>query len=222
MNQDLTVIVSSFMPFQGRATNPSQIVARRFAEELKQIGCRAPVEITLKVVWDEDQRTIRRHIARAAARRPGTRIEWIAFGQGSDRFQMETTARNAREPVADNKNQIPGTLSLPAGKSVPLRNQEDGPAELHADPADARKIMTALDMSESPGAGQFLCESVLYELLYQSKSRAPANLLDTGRFFHIPFEPADSEINEFVRKLARLLFIVPRPARPDEPPSLQW
>jgi pyrrolidone-carboxylate peptidase len=165
------------------------------------------VEITLQVVWDEDQEAVRRHISRAAASHPGTRIEWIAFGQGTAGFQMETSARNARNvTLADNAGQLPGQVSPVTGRLVSTWNKEEGSNELRSDPLDTRRITGAMKIPESADAGQYLCESILYELLDQSKSRTPDNHLDAGRFFHTPFAPSHTETDDFVRKLARVLF----------------
>ncbi len=202
-NTGTVLIISSFAGFNGRTDNPSQVVARKFAGEVEKAGLYLVSEVRLNVVWDEDTREIRRHIAQAASTHPGTQIEWIAFGQGQDRFQMETTARNARHPsLGDNRGRQPGVFCPATGKTVSLWNKDGGEPELHASQEDFC-LLEALGMPESAGAGQFLCESVLYELLDMSRPDGP---LHRGRFFHIPFDPPPEEIEGFACELCRLLF----------------
>jgi pyrrolidone-carboxylate peptidase len=179
---DTIVIVSSFKPFQGGRTNPSQAAARQYAESVsRRHGC-GIVEVTLEVVWDLDQGAIRSEIERINGQRSRGVIEWAAFGQGRGNT-METVARNQRAPIQDNLGKIPG-----GGPGHPgMLNDPQGPEHFRSDPADVQRILSGLGASgvgaiRSSHAGAFLCESVLYTLLQQQQR----GNIRFGRFFHVP------------------------------------
>ena len=85
-------IVSGFEPFGGRAANASWTTARALAASDRRFQA-----LRIPVLWEAPAGVMRAL--------PGRPPLWIAFGEGSKTFRIETVARNRRTDHPDN----PGT-----------------------------------------------------------------------------------------------------------------
>ena len=111
---------------------------------------------------------------------------WVAFGEGSPAgVAVETVADNRRDDFPDNRYALPATHEIEAG----------GPARLHQNfPVErlvAKLKESGIAARASSQAGHYLCEEMLYELLFyreKSQDQVPATVL----FIHVP--PWDSLI----------------------------
>lgn len=156
------LVVSGFEPFGGRDVNASYVLAQAIEKSHPPFKA-----VQVPVIWGAPLEAWKAHGASAQF--------WLAFGEGTSVFQIETTARNQRGPFPDNTQSTPGT---------PL-TAKDGPATLDsALPAEA--LASALrargfPVRVSTNAGQYLCEEMLYTLLLQEK-KPGAQVM----FVHVP------------------------------------
>lgn len=164
------ILLTGFTPFDGRACNASWIAARQLA-----LGHRTSHilhSLRIPVCWGEAARGIPAAIAR-----------WqpelvIAMGEGERGiFRIETLARNARRPRADNAGQFPAHDCI----------ETHGPDEVHGS-APFPQIEEALTSVGVPvrlstDAGGFLCEEALFTLERCRKSNPSLRLV---LFVHLP------------------------------------
>ena len=158
-------VVSGFEPFGGRAANASWITARSWAASDRRFQA-----VRIPVLWDAPAGVVRAL--------PGRPPLWIAFGEGSKTFRIETVARNRRADHPDNHGKHP-----PAAVIEP-----DGPPEVR-NPADFRSLAAALTERGFPttlseDAGAYLCEEMEYTLLRESSR--PGSSLKKAVFIHVP------------------------------------
>jgi pyroglutamyl-peptidase len=160
------IVVSGFGPFGGRTINASFQLAKRVqAAHTKR-------DITLlevPVVWGAPQKTLA-----AESSRPWTL--WLAFGEGTRVFHIETVADNQRAPIEDNNREPPSRPTI-----IP-----DAPAKL-VSPFPAKALAQALNEAGLPvrvstEAGNYLCEEMLFNLLHAQTSH-PGGI---GIFIHTP------------------------------------
>ena len=162
------IVVSGFEPFGGRKVNASFQVARRVAELNSD---RNITLLEVPVVWGAPEKTLAKEQAEPWSL-------WVAFGEGTPVFSIETVADNQRADYADNERKKP---------SQP-RILPNAPEQLIT-PFPAAALATALrsrglPVRVSKEAGNYLCEEMLFNLLQtrsQAKDQAPTVL-----FIHTP------------------------------------
>ena len=201
------IVVSGFEPFGGRKVNASEELARALAKE--RPGCRA---VILPVVWGAPMKVL------AEVQEPPDL--WIAFGEGGNDFRIEIKADNRRADIRDNNQQLPAEKEVVAGGG-PLLNPI--PAE-----ALAGKLKAAgFPVSVSREAGDYLCEEMLYSLLWQRQGVWKKKT--TVMFIHLPVlgekvkveadHPAQVADREYLLSFAAALFTAL--ARQDIPAGAQ-
>lgn len=159
------IVVSGFEPFGGRSENASWTVAQKIKEAFPAILVRQ-----IPVVWGAPLKAI-------AAETTAPDV-WIAFGEGTPKFQIEVLAHNLRGRYPDNEGRQPSTPQIVADGPAEMRNAVDG-ARL------ATKLSAAgFPTSESTNAGRYLCEEMLFSLLHTQKANAKGFRLVL--FVHVP------------------------------------
>jgi pyroglutamyl-peptidase len=166
------IVISGFEPFGGRKFNASFKVARRVAE------LNADRNITLleiPVVWGAPEKTLAKEKAEPWSL-------WVAFGEGTRCFSIETVADNQRDDYADNEQKKP----------LQPRILPDAPEQLIT-PFPVEALAHALrncglPVRVSKEAGNYLCEEMFFNLLQarsQAKDQVPIVL-----FIHTPIMSA--------------------------------
>jgi pyrrolidone-carboxylate peptidase len=111
---------------------------------------------------------------------------WIAFGEGTDVFQVETIARNARGPYRDNKDEVP------ALKQIDPKGAQELEVDFSTETLANRLRGLGYDCRSSSNAGKYLCEEMLYSLL-DEKNSTHSNLKE-AIFIHVPVEGSNTRI----------------------------
>ncbi len=160
-----TVVVSGFEPFGGRLENASWVLAAAIAAQNSNIR-----SVQVPVVWGEPLKAIE-------AVKPAPDM-WLAFGEGTREFQIEVSADCLRGQQPDNKRALPSAPCVIEGGAARLEND-----------VDARALAAALSAHGFPtkvskDAGNYLCEEMLYSLLYARKSAARDSQMVL--FIHVP------------------------------------
>lgn len=160
------IFVSGFEPFGGRSENASWVVASSIAKA--QDGRVKAIQVPVE--WDAPLKVLR-------ATQTPPRV-WIAFGEGTNKFKIETFARNERGNIEDNKGQKPLQKNIIESGSDILKH-----------PTNFEKMAVSLSAQGFPtqvsqNAGQYLCEEMLYSLLYHQASSSPKTEL--VMFVHVP------------------------------------
>ncbi len=161
-----TIVVSGFEPFGGRAENASwtlaQAIAKTFPQEVRAVQ--------VPVVWGAPLTAIN-----TANPLPNV---WIAFGEGTDEFQIEVLAHNQRGMYPDNNRAVPAAPDIVSG-AVPELQQRAEVAGLAAALTQA-----GFPTRVSKNAGRYLCEEMLYSLLHAQQQQPEA--LHLVLFIHVP------------------------------------
>lgn len=164
--QQTAIVVSGFEPFGGRDRNASWTLAREIAKAF-------PSEVRalqIPVVWGAPLTTINNT-------QPLPQV-WIAFGEGTPEFQIEILAHNQRGSYPDNQQAKPATPDI-VNAAPPVLKQQ---AQVKALAAALTQAGFPTHVSES--AGRYLCEEMLYSLLYAQQQHPEA--LRLVLFIHVP------------------------------------
>ena len=160
------ILVSGFEAFGGRTENASwtlaQEIAKAFPQEVRTLQ--------VPVVWGAPLTSIN-------SVKPLPKV-WIAFGEGTQEFQIETLAHNLRGRYPDNHGTKPATPNIVS----------DAEPELHQS-AKVAGLAESLTQAGFPthvseSAGRYLCEEMLYSLLHAQKQHPEA--LQLVLFIHVP------------------------------------
>ncbi|WP_395742049.1 hypothetical protein [Prosthecobacter sp.] len=160
------ILVSGFEAFGGRTENASwvlaQEIAKAFPNEVRSLQ--------VPVIWGAPLTCIK-----DVKQLPQV---WIAFGEGTSEFQIETVAHNVRGRYPDNHGTKPVTPDV----------VKDAEPELHLT-AKVEGLAEALTQAGFPthvsqNAGRYLCEEMLYALLHEQKEHPEA--LRLVLFIHVP------------------------------------
>lgn len=163
------IIVSGFEPFGGRKKNASYQLAQRVAKANAGLDI-TPLEVP--VIWGAPEKTL-------AAQKAKPWTLWLAFGEGTNIFRVETVADNKRADFADNDHQKPTQSQVLVG--APARLTSPFPADALADALVKRGLPTRVSVE----AGDYLCEEMLFNLLHTQAAVAagPAHIV---LFIHTP------------------------------------
>ena len=160
------IVVSGFEPFGGRDRNASwtlaEAIAKAFPQEVRALQ--------IPVVWGAPLNAINNA-------KPLPQV-WIAFGEGTPEFQIEILAHNQRGMYPDNQKAKPAKPDI-VGNAAPVLKQ----------PAQVADLAAALTQAGFPthvsqSAGRYLCEEMLYSLLYAQQQHPEA--LRLVLFIHVP------------------------------------
>lgn len=166
------IVVSGFDPFGGRSINASSEIARAIVQGFPQWDI---TFVQVPVIWGAPKKAI----ARSQTLDPSI---WIAFGEGTSGFRIETVARNLRGRSPDNRQKAPTQQKI----------DPNGPDELKLDfsveALSERLRSLGYDCSVSSNAGDYLCEEMLYSLL-EAKNSGHSNLKE-AIFIHVPIKDA--------------------------------
>ena len=174
-------VASGFEPFAGRAENASRVLARAMPDLDPRFQT-----IEVPVVWGAPERMLRAL--------PAMPSVWVAFGEGTPGFEIETVASNHRRDFPDNPGHRPPAPEVSPGADSRLAAPDDHAAVAAA--LTRRGFPTTL----SSDAGGFLCEEMFYVLLREN--RRPGSRLRKVVFVHVP-----------------VLGTVIEPSAPDMPPG---
>jgi pyroglutamyl-peptidase len=160
------ILVSGFEAFGGRTENASWTLAEEIAKAFPQ----EVRSLQVPVVWGAPLTTINNA-------KPLPQV-WIAFGEGTAEFQIETIAHNLRGRYPDNHGTKPSTPDV----------VNEAEPELHQT-AKVEGLAEALTQAGFPthvsqNAGRYLCEEMLYSLLHAQKQHPEA--LRLVLFIHVP------------------------------------
>lgn len=160
------IIVSGFEPFDGRQKNASFQLAKLISTTYPQ---RDITLIEVPVVWGAPEKTLA-----SGSSRPWTL--WLAFGEGTNEFQIETVADNQRADYPDNQRQKPRQQTILP--DAPSKLTSRFPAQALAQALRAAGLPTRV----SKEAGNYLCEEMLFNLLH-SQTQSPGSVV---LFIHTP------------------------------------
>ena len=160
------IVFSGFEPFGGRDRNASWTLAGEIAKALPH-EVRA---LQIPVVWGAPLTAINNA-------KPLPQV-WIAFGEGTAEFQIEILAHNQRGSYPDNQQAKPATPDI-VSDAAPVLKQQAQVADLAAALTQA-----GFPTQVSQNAGRYLCEEMLYSLLYAQQQHPEA--LRLVMFIHVP------------------------------------
>jgi pyrrolidone-carboxylate peptidase len=164
------IVVSGFEQFGGRSVNASSELAQAIVKTFPQWDL---TFIQVPVVWGAPKEAISQaHLVQPTI--------WIAFGEGTNAFQVESRARNTRGPGRDNKNQTPSQ------KEIDPKGAKQFKVDFSAEALSNRLRDLGYDCKTSSDAGESLCEEMLYSLL-EEKNSADSKLKQ-AIFIHVPVE----------------------------------
>jgi pyroglutamyl-peptidase len=190
------IIVSGFEGFAGRSINASSEIAQAIVKEFPQLDI---TFVQVPVVWGAPKQAIDRL-------RPKNPVIWIAFGEGTNIFQVETVANNSRGEFRDNQQ------ALPAAKQIDPKGAQQLKLDFPADALSKRLRDLGYDCKISSDAGKYLCEEILYSLLAEKTS--PDTKLKHALFIHVPVHDSQVRVrgkevplsDDNLRQAARDLF----------------
>lgn len=164
--QQPAIVVSGFEPFGGRDRNASWTLAAEIAKAFP----REVRALQIPVVWGAP-------LAAINNTKPLPQV-WIAFGEGTPEFQIEILAHNQRGSYPDNQQAKPATPDIVSAAAPVLKQQ-----------AQVKDLAAALTQAGFPtrvsqSAGRYLCEEMLYSLLYAQQQHPEA--LRLVLFIHVP------------------------------------
>lgn len=164
--QQPAIVVSGFEPFGGRDRNASWTLAGEIAKAFPQ----EVRTLQIPVVWGAPLTAIHNT-------KPLPQV-WIAFGEGTSEFQIEILAHNQRGNYPDNQQAKPATPNI-VSAAAPVLKQQVQVADLAAALTQA-----GFPTHVSQSAGRYLCEEMLYSLLYAQQQHPEA--LRLVLFIHVP------------------------------------
>jgi len=162
------IVVSGFDGFGGRSINASAELAKAIKEEFPQLDI---TFVQVPVVWGAPMRSV----ASVRELKPDV---WIAFGEGTRSFQIETVARNRRGEHRDNSDKLPSEPEIVSGGPEELTLKES------TGPLNEEIQKQGLQCKVSANAGSYLCEEMLYTLLKEKSN--PQSTLKHVLFVHVP------------------------------------
>lgn len=168
----MKVLITGFDPFGGESVNPAYEAVKLIPDNIKGAEI---VKLEIPTVFGEAGKAVEKGIKEL---HPDV---VICVGQAGRRADMEVerVAINLAEaPIPDNAGKQP--MDVPC--------QEDGPAAYFATipvKAMVKNIQdNGIPASVSYTAGSYVCNNVMYDLLYMLDKRYP-NIC--GGFIHVPF-----------------------------------
>ena len=166
------ILVTGFMPFDGRKMNASWIAAQSIVgSDIKAVEI--PVE------WGKPREILASSLNHFEA------DLIISFGEGHvGEFNIETKARNTRKQRADNTGALPSPSNFPDGEEEILASIDA--RDLQERILSSTKLSStkeAIPLKLSADAGAFICEETLYTL-ERMKSQIPK--LRAVVFIHLP------------------------------------
>ncbi len=181
--QVANVVVSGFAPFTNpvtgvnRGVNTSEVIADQIAADNANNRLVHIQEVqNVPVVWGQPEKQIQKVLAKTKT--PITL--WLALGEGTTQFTVETVARNARLNIRDGEGKLPTSLQIiPGGKAI---------LGLGQFPVGTLRQQLGLNVQTSKNAGGYLCEEMFYDLL--NERYKPKTLLQNAVFIHVPALPA--------------------------------
>jgi pyroglutamyl-peptidase len=162
------IVVSGFEQFAGRSINASSEIAQAIVKAFLQWDV---TFVPVPVVWGAPKQVI----ASARSIRPAI---WIAFGEGTNSFRIETVARNTRGHSPDNKKEMPSQEKIDPNGAEQLK------LDFLPEALIKRFRNLGYDCTLSSDAGKYLCEEMLYSLLEEKNSSAAK--LKQVLFIHVP------------------------------------
>ncbi len=167
--------LSGFEPFQARKQNASWVLVESLLAKHPKIN-----GIQIPVVWAKPFEVLSQF--QKEGRLPKV---WIAFGEGTQTFQIEVHADNQRRDANDNLAQKPKTTEILLGGAKTLDHQWD---QLKINALADRLTKLGYPTKISTEAGQYLCEEMLYQLLHFQKENQSKNStkLQSVFFIHVP------------------------------------
>jgi pyroglutamyl-peptidase len=166
------LLLTGFEPFQDFAVNPSAVVVKALAGQVIG-GYRVSAQI-LPVAFEEAGALIIRRITELAP----DAVLCLGLAAGRSKLTVERVAINCREGTAGCGRNYSGELIEPAGETayfstLPVREIVDYICG-HGLPA-----------AVSNTAGTFVCNDVMYRVLYHLSSTTAGAVLPAG-FIHLP------------------------------------
>lgn len=167
-----TFLVTAFEPFDGRPTNPSWEVVKRF--EGRTISGHRVVTLRLPVVYDAVEAPLRAAIDAHDPR--GV----VSFGLGRDRIHVERLARNGYHPKRppDEAGRPPPREVLVPGGPASI------PTALPVAAILARLATLRIGGEPSDDAGGYLCNECFYRLM--ALRGGAADGIRVRGFVHLP------------------------------------
>lgn len=172
------ILLTGFMPFDGREFNASWIAARALISTYR--GEHILHGLRVPVCWGQPKIALTRALAQWQPR------SVIAMGEGAPGlFRIETLARNQRAARKDNNDQLPPSpLIDPQGPAT--RN-----ASAPACTISAQLSHAGYPIQTSSDAGAYLCEEMLYTLECFKEQHSS---LQSVLFVHLPPFGSDLEV----------------------------
>ncbi len=173
--EDTQIQLSGFEPFQARKQNASWVLVESLLAKHPKIN-----GIQIPVVWAKPFEVLNQF--QKEGRLPKV---WIAFGEGTQTFQIEVHADNQRRDASDNLGQKPKTTEILLGGAKTLDHQWD---QLKINALADRLTKLGYPTKGSTEAGQYLCEEMLYQLLHFQKENQSkkSTKLQSVFFIHVP------------------------------------
>ncbi len=159
------VVVSGFEPFGGRTLNASWVLAGEIKKQNPGVKL-----VQVPVVWGAPLKAIR-------SVKPAPEV-WIAFGEGTREFQIELLGHNKRGQHPDNNGAQPAAPDIVADAPAVLENG------ISADALASALTSKGFPTLVSRNAGSYLCEEMLYSLLYAKQQSA--GIMKVVMFVHVP------------------------------------
>lgn len=165
------ILVTGFEPFGGDVTNGSWEAVQNL--DGKHFGSATVVVAQLPVVWGKAPEKLHELIK---ANKP---VAVISFGQaGEEPVRLETTARNVRENIPDNRGMTPQALQIDAHAALALKTG------LSLREIEIRLRAAGIPVRVSHDAGTYLCNDIFYTLM-NDPGIADARTIPRG-FVHVP------------------------------------
>jgi pyroglutamyl-peptidase len=162
------IIVSGFDGFAGRSVNASSEFAKAIRHDFPGSDI---TFLQVPVVWGAPEEAI----AQSRLLNPTV---WIAFGEGTQSFQIETVANNRRGGFRDNESKVPAVKEIYPGGPDCLK------LDISSQPLVAQMDSLGYNLKVSSNAGSYLCEEMLYSLLHEEQGEN--STLKKVMFIHVP------------------------------------
>lgn len=192
----MKILVTAFEPFNGRDINPSQLILEQLEipEEVTLIKELLPVEFKgtteiLKNLLKEHQPDIVLSLGQAG-NRPEISVERVATNLDNCR------SSNGQKTIADNAGDMPVDEPIVAG--APAAYFSNLPVW------DMVKAMqdAGVDAAVSYTAGTYVCNHVMYTVLYEAAMNYPE--MKAG-FIHVPFLPEQNPATGYTMELGDMV-----------------
>jgi len=170
----MKVLITGFDPFGGETINPAFEAVKRLPDE---IAGATVVKIEIPTVFGKDGEVLR---AAIAEHRPDI-VFCIGQAGGRAKISVEKVAINLIEArIPDNDGKQPLNAAI----------EEDGETAYFAT-LPVKAIVNQITAAGIPAtvsytAGTFVCNDIMYRLLYLAKTEFPSLI---GGFIHVPYLP---------------------------------